>query len=716
MDIKIYNCNNIDFGAIEIKKGGLNIKYAINGTGKSTISHAISYSLNHPNHQIVDLTPYKRKTSTDTMHIPKITGIESISTCEIFDEEYIEQYIYQPDEILKDTFEIFVKPPNYEENIDQINENIKEIKEIFIDNDDLDRFIYDMSKFLDGSGKGKENIPKNSAIFKAFKKGNIIENIPSDLQVYEPFLHHKQNIQWLVWQKSGCDYLEISSKCPYCASQMTTSKETILKIKEEYDAKSVEHLTAMLETFKSLSNYFTPDTNEKITEISHNICGISDEQMSFLQEIKVQMTNLRSKLDKLKSIGFTSLKDVDKIEDALKNYKINLSYLSHLNSEFTQNKINKINQSLDSVLQNVGYLKGNVNKQKDQIAKLILKNSSEIDSFLISAGFNYTVSIIEGEDKTYKMQLVPTEEDASPVNQTKNHLSFGERNALALVLFMYRTLSKNPDLIILDDPISSFDGNKKFAILNMLFMSNHCFKNRTVLLLTHEFNTVIDAIYVLPHKFSPGAVATFLENNSGILLEKYIEKENIMPFNLIAEKNIANSQNNLNKLVYLRRSLEIQGKKGDAWNLISNIFHKRPTPICNSVVDVTKREMTQEEIETATSEIQKKIPTFNYQTEFNRVSDNSYMKIVYYSCNNNYEKLQIYRIIATEPDDGILKEQGKNELMAEENKIIKKFVDEIFHVENDYLFQLNPCEYEIVPQYIIKYCDTRLISIMPPAS
>ena len=421
------------------------------------------------------------------------------------------------------------------------------------------------------------------------------------------------------------------------------------------------------------------------------------------------MKNLHSKLNQLKYIGFTSLKDVDEIEKALKNYEIDLSYLSHLDSEFTRNKIKIINQSLDSVLQNVGHLKGAVNIQKAQIADVIEKNSSEINSFLTSAGFNYTVSIIEGEDKTYKMQLIPTEKDASPVSETKDHLSFGERNALALVLFMYRTLSKEPDLIILDDPISSFDGNKKFAILNMLFMSKHCFKNRTVLLLTHEFNTVIDAIYTLPHKFNPRAVATFLKNDDGILSEINIEKKNIMPFHLIAETNIANSQNDLNKLVYLRRSLEIQGKKGEAWNLISNIFHKRSVPKWNSDVDGTQRDMTPKEIKTGTSEIQEKIPTFNYTNEYNNVIDDAKMKEMYDSCNNNYEKLQIYRIITTKQDDPLI--NGNNQSKETEDKIIKKFVDEIFHVQNDYIFQLNPCEYEIVPQYIIKNCDAELLSI-----
>jgi wobble nucleotide-excising tRNase len=41
---------------------------------------------------------------------------------------------------------------------------------------------------------------------------------------------------------------------------------------------------------------------------------------------------------------------------------------------------------------------------------------------------------------------------------------------------MYETLSKNSDLIILDDPISSFDKNKKYAILQMLFRETLSFK------------------------------------------------------------------------------------------------------------------------------------------------------------------------------------------------------------------------------------------------
>ena len=41
MEIRILNCNSIDSAVINITPGTLNIKFGINGTGKSTISTAI---------------------------------------------------------------------------------------------------------------------------------------------------------------------------------------------------------------------------------------------------------------------------------------------------------------------------------------------------------------------------------------------------------------------------------------------------------------------------------------------------------------------------------------------------------------------------------------------------------------------------------------------------------------------------------------------------
>jgi hypothetical protein len=66
---------------------------------------------------------------------------------------------------------------------------------------------------------------------------------------------------------------------------------------------------------------------------------------------------------------------------------------------------------------------------------------------------------------------------------------------------------------------------------------------------------------------------------------------------------------------------------------------------------------------------------------------------LYDNAENNYEKLQLYRIIF-----------DKDEEHTDDN-VIRKFINETFHIENDYLFQLNPCEYETIPQYIIDECN-----------
>ena len=267
------------------------------------------------------------------------------------------------------------------------------------------------------------------------------------------------------------------------------------------------------------------------------------------------------------------------------------------------------------------------------------------------------------------------------------------------MLFMYSVLKENPDLVVLDDPISSFDGNKKFAIINMLFMGKHSLKNRTVLLLTHEFNTVIDAIYNMPYNFNPTPTAAFLTTKQGILQEKEITKADIKSFGEIAHANISSDMDSLNKLVYLRRLLEIENASGLAWQLLSNIFHKREKPEYHFSNGTPNRLMTPEEIQDATNEIKTNyMSDFDYDTEYQKTQDITVLKELYQNSGSNYEKLQIYRIMFNENSS---------------NSVIKKFVNEAFHIENDYLFQLNPCEYDTVPQYIIDECDKDILEICP---
>ena len=103
--------------------------------------------------------------------------------------------------------------------------------------------------------------------------------------------------------------------------------------------------------------------------------------------------------------------------------------------------------------------------------------------------------------------------------------------------------------------------------------------------------------------------------------------------------------------------------------------------------------------------IEKENPFISYDLDGNRVvrvsPDGSETPLTkelgaLISIKNNYEKLQLYRIIMTSNNS---KGEIKN------NEIIEKFVDETYHIENDYLFQLNPQEFDMIPDYIVNMCN-----------
>lgn len=386
----------------------------------------------------------------------------------------------------------------------------------------------------------------------------------------------------------------------------------------------------MIEVFQNLMPYFSKDTATKIEEITKKCCWYNrgSKKLSYWSENSSR--GLVGATFGIEKYGISFAKKCRKIADELKKYKIDLTYYSHIGSNLSKEKVGIINKTLDEVLKKAGKLQGEIAQQKNVIRTTIEMYSTEINEFPYYAGYKYQVSI-EEEKNSEEYHLVLKHIDGELNIQTVDaHLSYGERNAFALVLFMYNVLKEEPDLIMLDDPISSFDGNKKFAIINMLFMGKHSLKDRTVLLLTHEFNTVIDAICNMPYNFNPAPKAAFLITKDGILQEKEILKRSIKSFGEIACKNIESNIDSLNKLVYLRGLLEIQNKGGLAWQLISNIFHKREKPEYHYSDGTPNRLMTNDAIERATEEIKTGyIDEFDYDTEYKKTQDVQILREVY---------------------------------------------------------------------------------------
>lgn len=690
MTVNVVNCNNITHGAVAIEDNRLNIKYAINGTGKSTVAKVIEYAASHDDSGLRSLTPYSSIGMTDATLLPHVDGLTEDVRIAVFNEEYVNQYVFMEDELVKNSFDIFVKTPRYEQLRDEINGLVSSIRSMFDNTPELESLLSDLSEFITCFGNNaRTGISASGALAKGLSKGNLIRNIPAGLEEYSEFLQAEKNSSWLKWQATGREFMEISDKCPFCARDIAPQRDKIEQVKNEYDAKTVEHLSKILALFDRLGHYFSEETNENVRRITMSVTGLSTEQKSYLVQVKNDVEIVLKKLQALKRIGFDSLKDVDALAIEIEDKKIDLGFLPHLNTPFTADKVSIVNTAIDNLMTVVGNLQGAINRQKAEIRRTIDKYSEEINSFLRNAGYSYTVLIEEAADHSYKLKLRFGEEE-STISGVKSHLSYGERNAFALVLFMYQAIYNQANLIVLDDPISSFDQNKKFAILDMLFIRGNSLRGRTVLMLTHDFEPVIDAIYNHPSFFDGTPKATFMENDFGELRETPITKDDIQSSIQVAKANIQSLDNGIIKAIYLRRLVEITEGKAAAWHLLSNLIHKRSIPVIGDDL------MDAESVRVATDRIREDIDDFDYAVLCSYAQDDANLIALYDAAQSNYEKLQVYRMLF-DP--------------AHEDHVIRKFLNETYHIENDYLFQLNPIRYNTIPNYIIAECDRAIDGI-----
>lgn len=637
--------------------------------------------------------------------MPEVLGLSSIDNIKVFNEKYINEIVFQPNELLKNSFDIFIRDENYEKGMNAINTLIENMKIMFSEEKDIETLIQDFNEISGSFGKPtKKGIHGSSSMGKAFKDGNMVANIPTGLEEFKNYIQHSENYKWIDWQLKGKSYIDISDNCPYCISDIKHSKEKILKVSETYDSKSIENLNKIIATFERLNKYFSEATKATIDAFVKNINGFDDDQIAVLKEIKDQIDRLNDKFKAAKNFGFSSLKDVGKVIDGLKAHKIDIKLYNHLSSEETKAKLAIVNTSIDALVAKAGDLQGSVAKQNQLIARLVKENSDEINVFLKSAGYRYSVTLQEDETGQHKLRLIHNDVQEA-LTEVKSHLSFGERNAFSLVLFMYDALKSKSDLIILDDPISSFDKNKKYAIIEMLFTKPKSFRGKTVLLLTHDLDPIVDMVNHHSSRFEK-PYATFLENRHGILDEKEITRSSIKTFAVINNDNARSDSHVITRLVYLRRLLELSNEKDLAFELISNLFHKRDIPkrrLLNEAADGLgqdsgERNMTQLEIDDGCNKVKEYIPEFDYSNLMNLIKSQTDMIQLYFVTSNNYEKLHLYRIIF----DG--------EILNESNTV-KKFINEAFHIENNYIYQLDPQHFQLVPQYIIDECDSYIANL-----
>ncbi len=694
INIEVKNCNNFDSAVISLAMHKLNIKFAPNGTGKSTIAKAILINAKGGQGLLNVLLPFKLRKENPENKQPEVKGSETLNNIMCFNEEYVSQFLFKK-ELLSNSFDILIKTDAYRQREQEIEDLVSSIKQLFSGNPELESLIATLKEMGNAFKLSKAGLDRKSTGMKAFSAGNKIRHVPAGLESYTPFIQSQNSVSWIEWQTKGCDFSELSENCPFCTSHVAEKKDQIKKVGQEYDKNTIKNLIAIISVIEKLGDYFSDEAKGKLTAITTLKEGIKKEHEAFLATVKTQIDNFTEKLEKLKTLSVFQFKDGEKVTEKLLAYKLDLQFFSELKSNKMLDAIAPISESIDAVIVQAIQLQTKIGQQRTEMKKTISRHQNDINNFLEYAGYRYAVEIAgDGEQAQLKLCHIDHEEH---LNGDNHHLSFGERNAFSIVLFMYECLSKKPDLIILDDPISSFDKNKKYAILEMLFRrdAHSCLKGKTVLMLTHDVEPVIDTVKSLVKKFKHQTTAAFLKLKSGALSECSICEDDIQTFSQICKSALCSGKDDVIKLIYLRRHFEIIDNKSDGYQVLSNLVHKgneKDRGIDSrgpKDLNGNYPEMVLDAFNKGCEEITTELTSFSYSKQLKRVADIDALTSLYFACENGYEKLQVFRLLGL--DVG--------------NSVIQKFINETYHIENEFICQLDPAKFDTIPEYVIAECD-----------
>lgn len=707
-NIEIKNCNNICTGNIILEKNKLNIKYGINGTGKTTISRAIEYS--KESEKLQELKSYLNDEPAEIKVIPNISKVH------FFNEEFINRVVFNEDEVIENSFNVFLKTADYDSRKEQLDNHLQSLKEILIQDKDVIEFRDLLIKTSAKFSRSNKGILVKKGVYKSILSKQNMYNVPSELSTYQEFFENTDiNIQWIDWKSKG-DLYDIGEHCPYCSEIIADKyKHEHRKqlFKENYKKADVQNLKEILELIESLKSYMS---ESKYIELVSYIKNDTAEDVidGIFNLLATEFDLIISRLQNIDDFGRKKIviADISKIEENISNMEIPVSLFSIFTGEKSIKVFELINKNIAKLKNELISLKQEMGALKGLMQATIKTSQDDINKFLNTAGINYELEIIAEDENNSKTILKQCfSEEKTGVSKIRKHLSWGEKNAFALVLFMYYANAQNPDLIVLDDPISSFDSNKKYAILHRLFKEigkkDVSFVNKTVLLLTHDFEPITD--FLLVGKLNEkNAYATYIYNDDGVIREKVINpSEDVKLIYRQCEEIAINSDiNMISRIAFLRKLCELNEKYdewGNAYEILSCLIHT--TEIRRKIGEDSYADMPKSDVECGMQLIKRYIADFNYDDTKNTYYTIAGIKSLYDRECNQYFKLQLFRELKEIANGKQIKLSGFDEAWF-------KFIDETYHIENDYLHFLNVVDYNIVPSYISKRVDLIMDTIL----
>lgn len=708
--VSIKNCKNIKDGDVTILKNKLNVKYGNNGTGKSTIAQGIKYHIEANKGSLNSLKSY----DTDSKPLIEIDG--KIESVEVFNEDFIKNVVFNKSEAITDSFNVFIRTPEFDAKRSEIDDSLKELKVDILGNSEIKPMLDVFSLIISKISFNNDGSITKKGIGKDIINDLTVYNLPEELAKYQEFFHDDKRVEWVDWKSSGMKF-DDKGICPFCAEKL--KDEIYIKekkvFKNSYSKAMVKNQKELEDYLISLEPYINDSDYERLFGYSKNVDNIEDFNREF-KRFHDEVGDVYRKISRATSFDTHTIKteELNKIEKRLRELLIIPNFFKIFNSPKSIEIFNLINSKINNLLVKIDSLKDDFKKINSHIQKSIRESEEDINEFLKLANINYRFELNPTSELSSiaELKYYSPSEGLYDVNNIEDSLSWGEKNSIALILFMYYSLQKDPDLIILDDPISSFDKDKKFAILSRLFKPGKLvktFDDRTVLLLTHDLEPIIDLKTKKCFENGKG-VGWHISNEKGNLNEKEIDSEKDIISTIIMYKAdyMDKSLDIIYRVLALRKYLEYTERncmhENVPYNILSSLLKGRPRCKANMYQNGIIEDPVFDE---ACIEIQEYLDCPGFDYEHLVENEFSKEKIIekYENESNNYRKIQLFRACY----DGDRKD-GKR--LNKKNPVIKKFVDESYHIENDYTHCLDYRKFDIVSHTTMEEVNRLMSSLI----
>lgn len=693
--IKIKNCNCIQSAEIEIEKNALNIKYGSNGTGKSTICDAIFCQANGDKEKLKKLLPYgaseDRLPSVESMNFSKVR---------VFDETYVNSYLFKEKSFLENSYSVFLRSKECEKLTDQINGLLDELQGIFDKSETIQGLRGFLPQYCNAVKYNDGNISKKGGVGE-FVKGNgggFEKHI--ELEPYRPFYEGRDMAsvtKWAKWRNDGIKQIH-GDNCPFCTeklkSEINKQNEVIAKVFKNSALSTANEVLEYIQTAIE-KGYMKKDAADVLRGYIGGE-GNEDALISELSQLGIETDYLYKKIQKICFFRpmNVSHQQLNNIENDLNDMyidkrQIRKFYSTKIIFELSEEVESKIN----ILKKNTGKLRGLFIQHDKKLNSLIERRKDDINQFFALAGFPYKFEIKpDGENKALSY-LVPSELEEEKVLEPDNHLSWGEKNAFSLVMFMFEAVSEDADLIVLDDPITSFDKDKKFAVIRRLFDNQKLsFRDRTVVMLTHDMQPLIDYVYsdfFKRYGLTTPVDAKWIQNEKGIINEYSITKEDLLNTVELTKKIASNDANEMAiRVVNMRKYIELTKPNfvgSEIYDVLSNIIHGRDRATKSDGYEL----LDDSAVQVGMHEINTIISGVTYTQIIQEVDTKKLYSLL--GTRTAYEEIIAVRLLF-ERYSGLLTKLKK------EYPAACKFVNETNHVENDYIFQLDPFKFFEIPQ------------------